>query len=268
MPETRLPKTLSRRVALVLAATGLLFAAPAWADPGKGPLVLAAASLQESLNAAADVWAAQGHPRPVISLAASSALARQIEAGAPADLFISADQEWMDHVASKNLLKPGTRADLLTNTLVLIAPAASKVKITITKGFPLAAALDQAKPGSRLATGDVGSVPAGIYTKQALTALGVWDSVANRIAGAASVRAALALVDRGEAPLGVVYGTDAKADAKVRLVGTFPEASHKPIRYPVALLTASTSPEAAGFRHFLSTAQAKAIFRSYGFGTL
>ena len=226
--------------------------------------MLGAASLQESLNAVADAWAAKGHPRPVISLAASSALARQIEAGAPADIFISADEQWMDDVAAKGFVRAGTRADLLGNALVLVAPLDSHVHLRIAPGFPLARALD-AVPGGRLATGTVTAVPAGIYAKQALVKLGVWDSVSGRIAGADSVRAALALVERGEAPLGVVYATDAKADPKVRIVGVFPETSHDPIRYPVAILSAASNPDTAAFRVFLASGAAKAIFRAHGF---
>jgi molybdate transport system substrate-binding protein len=209
--------------------------------------VLAAASLQESLNAAADSWAARGHPRPVLSFAASSTLARQVQSGAPADLFISADEDWMDALQKKQLLRAGTRVDLLSNRLVLVAPAASRIQITIRPGFALGAALGQ----GRLATGAVDSVPAGLYAKEALTKLGVWPQVAGKLAPAESVRAALALVARGEAPLGVVYATDAQADKRVRVVATFPESSHAPIRYPVAALSASRNPDAEGFRRFL-----------------
>ena len=246
----------------VLACLMLAYAVPAVAQT-RAPLVMGAASLAEGLNAAADVWAAKGHPHPVIALGASSALARQIEAGAPADIFISADEQWMDEVAAKGLVRPATRRDLLSNALVLIASAAEHIHLHIAKGFPLAAALKD----RRLATGAVTSVPAGIYAKQALTSLGMWDSVAGRIAGAENVRAALALVDRGEAPLGIVYATDAKADPKVRVVDVFPENSHVPIRYPIAVLTASTAPEADGFVRFLASREGQAIFRARGFGT-
>jgi molybdate transport system substrate-binding protein len=244
----------------LIAAVSLAIAAPALA--GTGPLVLGAASLQESLNAAADAWAAKGHARPVISLAASSALAHQIEAGAPADLFISADEKWMDDVAGKGLIRPASRVDLLTNSLVLVAPAASTVKLKIKPGFPLAQALGD----GRLATGTVTAVPAGIYAKQALTSLGVWDAVSGKIAGTDSVRSALALVTRGEAPLGIVYGTDAKAEPGVRVVDVFPASSHDPIRYPAAVLTASTNPDASAFSRFLQSSAGKAIFRRFGFG--
>lgn len=248
-------RRLARSLAILAA---LLFAAHAQARP---PLVLAAASLQEALNAAADAWAAKGHPRPVLSFAASSALARQIQAGAPADLFISADEEWMDRLAAAGSLKPGTRRDFAGNALVLIAPAARPRRIAIRPGFPLAAALGQ----GRLATGAVESVPAGRYAKQALTRLRVWPEVAGRIAGAESVRAAMALVARGEAPLGIVYATDARAESRVMVAGTFPESSHEPVRYPLALLRASTSPDAEPFRRFLLGAETRAILLSHGF---
>lgn len=237
-------------------------ASPALAQ-GRGPLVLAAASLQEAMNAAADGWAQKGHARPVVSFAGSSALARQIEAGAPADLFISADEEWMDYVARRNLLASGTRASFLTNSLVLVAPVASRVRLTIAPRFPLARALGN----GRLAMADPNSVPAGKYGKEALISLGVWPSVANKIASVENVRAALAFVNRGEAPLGVVYATDARAERGVRVVGTFPARSHAPISYPVARLKTSAGPDAEGFRRYLISAEGKAIFRRFGFGT-
>lgn len=242
----------------------LLLALLSSAAGAKPPIVLAAASLQESLTAAADSWAAHGHDRPVISFAASSALARQIEAGAPADLFISADEQWMDHLAARRLIRPGTRADLLTNRLVLVVPATSPLHLTIRRAFPLARALG----GGRLAIADPDAVPAGRYAKAALTALGVWPSVPAKIAPAENVRAALALVERGEVPLGIVYATDARASAKVRVLGIFPATSHPPIRYPLALLTTATSAEAEPFRRFLLSATGRAIFARFGFGTV
>ncbi len=241
-------------------ALASLLAGPAFAQ-GKGPLVLAAASLQESLTAAADVWAAKGHPHPVISFAASSALARQIEAGAPADLFISADEPWMDEIEQKGLIVPGTRAAFLTNRLVLVAPKASGTRLRIVKGFPLARALG----GGRLAMADPDAVPAGKYGKAALQALGVWAGVADKIASAENVRAALALVERGAAPFGIVYATDARSSTDVRVVGTFPETSHPPIRYPLARLKTATNADTEAFRRFLLSAQGKAIFVRYGF---
>lgn len=246
---------------ILLMAIGLM-AAPAKAQ-SRPPLVLAAASLQESLTAASRAWAARGHPLPVISFAASSALARQIEAGAPADLFISADEAWMDDVQAKGLLRAGSRSALLRNRLVLIAPVASRTRLAIRPRFALAAALGS----SRLAIADRAAVPAGRYGKAALTTLGVWPSVEAKLAPAENVRAALAFVERGETPFGIVYATDALASAKVRVVGTFPESSHPPIIYPVALLKSSTSPDAEGFRRFLGSPSGQVIFRHFGFTT-
>lgn len=254
--DLRIP---ARLLALLWAV--LLTATPSFAQSG-GPLVLAAASLQESLNTAADRWAAQGHPRPVISFAGSAQLARQIESGARADLFISADEEWMDHVAAKGLIRRGTRVSFLNNRLVLIAPAGSNLRLAIGPRMPLARALGD----GRLAMADPASVPAGKYGREALTNLGVWQGVAQKVARAENVRAALALVRRGAAPLGIVYATDARADGGVKVVGTFPATSHTPITYPVATLAASRHRNAEAFRHFLTGAQGKAIFRSFGFG--
>lgn len=249
-----------RALHLLLALVALLFA-PLAAAQERGPVVLAAASLQESLTEAANAWAAKGHPKPVISFAASSALARQIIARAPADLFLSADEEWMDAVAKARLLRPGTRTTLLGNRLVLIAPANSGARLTIARGFPLARALG----GGRLALADPDAVPAGKYAKAALTNLGVWSGVAAKVAPAENVRAALALVERGAAPFGIVYATDARAAKAVRVVGTFPASSHPPIRYPVAVLKASRHPDAAGFRAFLLSREGRAIFTRHGF---
>ena len=239
------------------------FAVSPAAARDRGPLVLAAASLQESLTAAADAWTEQGHDRPVLSFAASSALARQIEAGAPADLFLSADEPWMDALAAKGLLRRGTRTSFLTNRMVLAAPAGKGALIAIRPGFPLARALGS----GRLAMADPHGVPAGKYGKAALVSLGVWTSVQNRIAAAENVRAALAMVERRQAPYGIVYETDARAAPAVRIAGIFPAASHPPITYPLALLARSTHPEAEGFRRFLLSARGKAIFRRFGFGT-
>ena len=247
-----------RLLMMVMLLGGAVSPAAAFEKP---PLVLAAASLQESLTEAAAKWSAQGHAKPVLSFAASSALARQIDAGAPADLFISADEPWMDDVAAKGMIRPQTRVSFLANRLVLIAPAGKPVRLRIAPGFALAAALGE----SRLAMADPDAVPAGKYGKAALTKLGVWDAIEPKVARAENVRAALALVERGEAPLGIVYETDAKASAKVVIVGVFPAASYPPITYPVAVLSASTSPDAEGFRRFLVSRRGKAIFVRYGF---
>ncbi len=234
------------------------FAVPATAQ--QAPLVLAAASLQESMTAAADAWAKQGHPKPTISFAASSALARQIEAGAPADLFVSADEDWMNDVAQKNLIVATTRVTFLGNRLVVAAPAGTKVRIPVRPPAALAKVLT----AGPLAMADT-PVPAGKYGQQALEKLGVWAQVAPEIVRAENVRATLALVERGAAPLGIVYATDAKASAKVRIAGVFPESSHPPITYPVARLKTSTNPQAEAFRRFLVSRAGKAIFVRYGF---
>lgn len=244
---------------LMLAMT---LATPAFAQE-KAPLVLAAASLQESLTAAGDAWARRGHAKPVISFAASSALARQIEAGAPADLFVSADEPWMDELQTKGLIRPETRVSFLGNQLVLVAPAGKGMRLTIGRGFPLARLLGD----GRLAMADPDAVPAGKYGRASLTSLGIWPSVQNRIASAESVRAALALVERGQSPYGIVYATDALASKQVRIAGVFPARSHPPITYPVALLKSSSNPAAEGFRRFLVSRAGKAIFRRYGFLT-
>ncbi|MBN8819673.1 MAG: molybdate ABC transporter substrate-binding protein [Sphingomonas sp.] len=248
------------RQSLFMLLVALLPLASAHAGE-RGPLVLAAASLQEALSDAARAWAARRHAAPVLSFASSSALARQIEAGAPADLFISADNEWMDHVAGKRLIRPDTRALLLSNRLVLVAPVGNRRALRIGPNFPLARALGN----GRLAMGDPDAVPAGKYGKAALTALGVWGSVESKVARADNVRGALALVERGEAPFGIVFATDARASAKVRVVGVFPESTHPPIRYPIATLKASTNAGAEAFRRFLLSREGKAIFVRRGF---
>jgi molybdate transport system substrate-binding protein len=209
------------------------------------------------------VWMDKGHAAPVLSFAASSALARQVEAGAPADLFISADEEWMDTLAANGLIRRESRETMLGNRLVLIAPASSTISLEPAPGFPLASALGSGK----LALADPAGVPAGRYAKQALQKLDVWDQVAGHVVAGDNVRAALALVARGEAPLGIVYATDAAAEPKVRVVGTFPAASHVPITYPVAVLTASRSPQAEALRAFLLSPVAQGVFRRYGFTT-
>jgi molybdate transport system substrate-binding protein len=194
------------------------------------------------------------------SYAASSVLARQIEAGGQADAFVSADQEWMDYLDRRALIRRDTRVDVAGNALVLIAPADSGVALRIAAGFPLAAALGN----GRLASADPESVPAGRYAKAALTALAVWPEVQGRIAGAENVRAALAFVARGETPLGVVYATDAQAEPKVRVVDTFPADTHPPITYPAAAI-ANAGPEAQAFVRFLAGPRAQAVFAKYGF---
>jgi molybdate transport system substrate-binding protein len=189
---------------------------------------------------------------------------KQIEQGAPADVFLSADVDWMDYGVKHNLIKNDSRKNLLGNRLVLIAPKESKIdKVTIAPGFDLARLIGN----GRIATGDVRSVPAGLYAKAALEKLGVWSSVESKLAMAENVRAALVLVARGEAPLGIVYETDAKVDPGVKIVGLFPEDSHPPIIYPVAM-TKNAKPDAAQYLAFLTTPEAKAVFQRYGFRVL
>ena len=254
---------MSKLILRTLACISIFFhisRVPAMAQQ-RGPLVLAAASLQEAMTAAANAWAAQRHGRPVLSFAASSALARQIRSGAPADLFVSADKEWMDDVEKAGFVQRGSRADMAGNRLVLIAPARAPLRLRITRGMPIARALG----GSRLAIANPDSVPAGKYGRAALTALGVWPDVANRLALGDNVRSALTLVERGEARLGIVYATDARASKAVVLVDSFPAGSHAPIRYPLARLSASRNPEAEGFRRFLLSRAGQDILARYGF---
>jgi molybdate transport system substrate-binding protein len=187
-------------------------------------------------------------------------IARQIEAGAPADMFVSADLEWLDYVQSRNLIRPETRANLVGNRLVLVAPSDSKVRLRLERGAPLARALG----GGRLALGDPQTVPAGRYARQALGALGLWDQVAGRLAAAENVRSALQFVARGEAPLGIVYATDAKAEPKVRVVDNFPANSHPAIVYPAAL-TRTAQPGTERFLSYMRSARGQAIFRRFGF---
>ena len=256
----------TRRLAAALAGLALL-AFPLAALPARAAdvTVFAAASLKEALGAAAKAYTAKTGTGVTVSYAASSALAKQIEAGAPADLFFSADLDWMDELAKKDLIDPASRVTLLGNTLVLVAPKGSTASLAIRKGFPLAEALG---PDGKLAMGAVASVPAGKYGKAALTALGVWDAVAPHVAEADNVRGALAFVARGEAPFGIVYGTDARAEPGVRVVGTFPEDSHAPIVYPVALVKASANPDAKAFLDWLVSPEARPAFEAAGFTVL
>ncbi|MGO9050337.1 MAG: molybdate ABC transporter substrate-binding protein [Xanthobacteraceae bacterium] len=226
--------------------------------------VFAAASMKNALDEVDALFTKQKGIKVVASYAASSALMKQIEQGAPADVFLSADLDWMDYGAARNLIKNDTRESLLGNRLVLIAPKDSKIDhVTIAPGFNLAALAGN----GRIATGDVRAVPAGLYAKAALEKLGIWSSVESKMAMAENVRAALVLVARGEAPLGIVYETDAKVDPGVKIIGVFPEDSHPPIIYPVAL-TKDAKPDAAQYLAFLSTPDARAIFERYGFRAL
>ncbi len=227
-------------------------------------LVFAAASLKNALDEAAAQWQRESGKKVVISYAASNTLIKQIEQGAPADMFISADLDWMDYGQQKGLIKPDTRSNLLGNRLVLIAPKDSNISANIQPGFDLAALLK----GGRLAMGNVDAVPAGKYGKASLEKLGAWDGVKDKIAQGESVRAALLLVARGEAPLGIVYQTDAAADPTVKIVGTFPENTHPPIIYPIALTKESTNPDALAFLNFIRSPAARPIFERQGFTVL
>lgn len=238
-----------------------LIGRPAQAQEARPVLVFAAASLQTALTAIGAEWQKETGRRVSFSFAASSALARQIEQGAPADLFASADLEWMDWVQARNLIRPDSRTTLLANSLVLIAAREDPVQLSIAPGFALAAAIGS----SRLATGDPRAVPVGRYAQAALTALGVWDAVSPRIAGADNVRSALALVARGEARFGIVYATDARVEPRVRVVGTFPPGTHPPIAYPFSLTAGSSHPDAAAFLAYLRSPAADRIFAAEGF---
>ena len=255
---------ITRRAALAacVALMSGLSALSAQADPGR-ITVFAAASLKTALDEIAADWKADTGNTAVVSYAGTPQLARQIQQGAPADLFISADEEWMDTLGKAGLIRPATRVDLLGNALVLVAPKDGAAPVAIGKGFDLAGMLGD----SRLAMALVDSVPAGKYGKAALTALGVWPTVAPKVAQAENVRAALALVATGEAPYGIVYATDAAAEPKVAVVGRFPEDSHPPIVYPAALTTAAQGP-AGDFLAYLSGAKAVAVFERQGFTVL
>ncbi|HEY8609964.1 MAG TPA: molybdate ABC transporter substrate-binding protein [Roseomonas sp.] len=247
-------------------AAGILFAPPlsAPARAQGGPTVFAAASLTDAMRALGEVWRARGNPAPRFSFAASSALARQIEQGAPADLFASADEAWMDYVQQRNLLVNETRVSPLANALVLIAPADRPLPaITIGRGTDLAALLG---PGGRIATGDPSHVPAGKYAQAALSWMGQWDVLSPRLARADNVRSALLLVERGEAPLGIVYATDAAASRGVKVLATFPAESHPPVTYPFALIRrAAGNPQARAFLAFATGPEAAETYRHFGF---
>ncbi|HEY7689370.1 MAG TPA: molybdate ABC transporter substrate-binding protein [Dongiaceae bacterium] len=252
---------------LGLAAAVLL----AW-GPGQAParaqsgdlLVFAAASLKNALDDINRQWQKETGKRAAISYGASSALAKQIEQAAPAQMFISADLDWMDYIAKKSLIKPETRSNLLGNRIVLIAPKDKAQPIQVKAGFDLAKVVGD----GRLAMANVDAVPAGKYGKAALEKLGVWASVSGKIAQAENVRAALLLVARGEAPAGIVYQTDAAAEANVRIIGTFPEDTHPPIIYPIALTAGSTHPDAAAFLAYIRSAKARPLFEAQGFTVL
>ncbi|RPH21815.1 molybdate ABC transporter substrate-binding protein [Buttiauxella warmboldiae] len=251
-------------VALVLGATlSITMSGQAFADNSK-ITVFAAASLTNALQDIATQYKKGTAVHIASSFASSSTLARQIEAGAPADLFISADQKWMDYAVSKDAMKADSRKTLLGNSLVVVAPAASaagEVKIDAKTNWA-----SLLKDG-RLAVGDPDHVPAGIYAKEALQKLGAWDRLAPKLAPAEDVRGALALVERGEAPLGIVYGSDAVASKGVKVVGTFPEGSHQKVAYPLAIVKGRDNPTVSAFYRWLQGPEAAAIFQRYGFTT-
>lgn len=246
---------------LVLASCGE--AVPPLGGERPAPVVFAAASLTDVLETVGELYAAEGHPKPKFNFAGSSALAKQLEQGAEADIFISADEAWMDYAADKSLIDPSSRVTLLTNELVLVAPAGAPITLDLASGMDLAGALN----GGKLALADPDSVPAGKYAREALTHFGAWDAVAASVARAENVRAAMRFVETGDAAAGIVYATDARAaGSAVQVVGVFPAASHTPITYPAALLEGNKDGPGAGFLDFLASEGARKAFEDAGFG--
>ena len=251
-----------KRFVAALALLAAFVAHPAAAQ--EAITIFAAASLKNALDDANAAFTKATGIKVTASYEASSALAKQIEAGAPADVFISADLRWMDYAAQKNLIRPDSRFNLLGNRLVLIAPKESKLdRVTISQGFDIA----KLAGDGRIAVADVKAVPAGLYAKAALEKLGAWAAAEPKLAQAVNVRATLAFVARGEAPLGIVYATDAKVEPKVKIIGVFPDGSYPPVIYPVAA-TATSKTAAARYLQFLRSGAAKAIFEKYGFSVL
>jgi len=248
-----------RRLLLTIGLLAFLVPSAAWAQQ---LTVFAAASLTDAMKDISTAWEKQGHPALRLSFASSSTLARQIEQGAPANVFASADEKWMDYLAKSNAIVPETRKDLLSNQLVLVVPKDRARKVTIGPDLDLAALLG---PNGRIATGDPAHVPVGIYAKQALTKLGLWAKVEPRLASAEDVRGALLLVERGEAPAGIVYATDAAVSPGVVIAGTFPESSHERITYPFAVVRTGDTPEARALMAYLAGPEARAIFTRRGF---
>jgi molybdate transport system substrate-binding protein len=252
-----------RRFFLLFALACAAASPPARAQaPAQDRLVVfAAVSLTEALTEAGTVYAKQGGAAPAFSFAASSTLARQIENGAPAGVFVSADEEWMDYLVERGLIDVGSRTALLGNALVLVVPRGQRLGVAIGPGFDLAGALK----GRKLALADSTAVPAGRYAQAALTFLGAWRDAAPLVVRADNMRAALSFVERREAAAGIVYATDAALSAMVEVAGVFPAASHPPISYPGAVVARNDGPGARAFLGFLSSAPAKAVFRKYGF---
>lgn len=248
--------------ALFLLAAVTCVLAPAAGAQAQSVTVFAAASLKGAMEDAGRAYTAKSGVKVIGSFASSSTLAKQIERGAPADLYLSANVKWMDYLQQKNAIEASTRVNLLRNRLVMIAPGSGRVSVRIRKGFPL----DKLLGDGRLAMGDPDHVPAGIYGKAALLSLGVWESVESRLARADNVRAALVLVARGEAPLGIVYRTDAQADPSIKVLGEFPDGSYPDIVYPAAVTARATNRlEAGELLDFLRSREAAAIFRRHGF---
>lgn len=249
------------RIRLTVAfASAILLSLSASLGQAADATVYAAASLKDALGEIGKAYEAAKGKKVDISFAASSALARQIEAGADADMFMSADTDWMDYLQQRQLIDVSSRKNLLSNRLVLIAEQASQVSLKITNGFDIKGALGD----GRLSVADPDSVPAGKYARTALTSLGVWNGVADRLVRAENVRVALTYVARGEAPLGIVYETDAKSEPKVKIVDVFPADSHLPITYPLAL-TRNASETAKDFITYVEGSQATDVFKKYGF---
>ncbi|MGB8363022.1 MAG: molybdate ABC transporter substrate-binding protein [Rhizomicrobium sp.] len=254
---------LRKWLGMALCVLGLAWSLPAAA--ADKITVFAAASLTDALGELDAAYTAHTHVPVVASFASSSTLARQIEAGAPAQVFISADTKWMDYLTQKGLIEPESRINVLGNSLALIAPADQPVgPLAINRTLDWHRLLGT---DGRLSVGDPSHVPAGIYAKEALTSLGVWSALEPRLARAEDVRGALALVERGEAPLGIVYVTDARISAKVKIVGVFPAASHAPIVYPFAIVKGAGSPAVEAYFRFLNGPQARSVYHRYGFAT-
>jgi molybdate transport system substrate-binding protein len=256
---------MSARLLAILGLFGALAAAPQPLAAEESITVFAAASLKNALDDTNAAFSKATGVKVVASYAASSALVKQIEQGAPADIFISADLRWMDYAAEHRLIKPDSRVNLLGNRLVLIAAADSKLDhVAIGQGFDIA----KLAGDGRIAVADVKAVPAGTYAKAALETLGAWAAAEPKLAMAENVRATLAFVARGETPIGIVYETDAKIEPKVKIVGVFPAGSYPPVTYPVAATATTTNASVARYLNFLRSGAAKAIFEKYGFSFL
>jgi molybdate transport system substrate-binding protein len=261
--KRKLPGRMLGLAAVLALALGTPQQASAQSE-GDDLVVFAAASLKNALDGINAQWKKETGKSAKVSYAASPALARQIESGAPAQMFISADLAWMDYLARKNLIRPETRSNLLGNRIVLIAPRDKAKAVAIKPGFDLARIVGD----GRLAAANVQSVPAGRYAKASLEKLGLWASVSDRLAQAENVRAALLLVSRGEAPAGIVYETDAASDKGVAIIATFPENTHPPIVYPIALTAGTANPDAAAFLAYIKSARARPLFEAQGFTVL